>query len=211
MKAVIFDMDGVIVDSEKFWVQAEKEVFCSLGVQVTSDLSVLTQSMTTTEVTKFWYERFPWQKKSIEAVEQMVISRVIDLIEKEDCVIPDIKTTMEKLTNEGLKIGIATNSPYRVIPTVLKKANILNLVNVISSSEEEENGKPLPDVYIKALNKLELNANQCVAIEDSNAGIRAAKEAGLKVIAFNKNNIPMQEKADLEVQSFKEIDFNLFM
>jgi beta-phosphoglucomutase-like phosphatase (HAD superfamily) len=82
-KAVIFDMDGVIVDSENIWKKAEKEVFTSLGVDVTDAHSELTQSMTTLEVTKFWFGKFPWQNKSLDLVEQMVISRVIELIETE--------------------------------------------------------------------------------------------------------------------------------
>ena len=209
MKAVIFDMDGVIVDSEKLWSQAEREVFGSLGVQVTNDLSILTQNMTTTEVTKFWYERFPWVHKSQEEVEQMVIDRVIELIEKEDCVISGIKNFMEKITKEGFKIGVATNSPYSVIPAVLRKANISHLVDAISSAEFEENGKPQPDVYLNALKKLNLTADQCIAIEDSNSGIRAAKTAGLKVIAFSKYSSMIVEETYLEVQSFEDIDFKL--
>ena len=74
-KAVIFDMDGVIIDSEKFWKQAENEVFSSLGVVVTDELSDLTKSMTTSEVTRFWYDKFPWQNVELNEVERMVVLR----------------------------------------------------------------------------------------------------------------------------------------
>ena len=67
-EAVIFDMDGVIIDTEKIWKQAEKEVFSGLGVQVTIENSSVTESMTTSEVAHYWFAKFPWKGKSLEEV-----------------------------------------------------------------------------------------------------------------------------------------------
>ena len=96
-KAIIFDMDGVLVDSEGYWKQAEFEVFTSLGVEVTEEHANLTKSMTTFEVTQFWYDKFPWKNVDLEVVEQLVVSRVIALIEAEDCLIVGVKPFIEKL------------------------------------------------------------------------------------------------------------------
>jgi len=96
LKAVIFDMDGVIVDSEELWKQAEKEIFSALGVIVTDEYAGLTKSMTTSEVTKFWYDKFPWQDEGLDVVEQMVVSRVIELLGTEDCLINGVKEFIEK-------------------------------------------------------------------------------------------------------------------
>ena len=75
-KAVIFDMDGVLVESEAIWKQAEYEVFSSLGVSVTEENSSYTQSLTTKEVTAFWYQKFPWKETPLSEVEEMVVRRV---------------------------------------------------------------------------------------------------------------------------------------
>ena len=80
MQAVIFDMDGTLIDSEPMWKEAEKQVFSSIGVNVSEELSAKTASMTTREVTEFWHSYFPWTGKSLEQVENEVIDRVATLI-----------------------------------------------------------------------------------------------------------------------------------
>jgi len=116
LKAVIFDMDGVLIDSEKFWKQAESEVFSSLSVNVLDEFTALTKSMTTKEVTQFWYERFPWSDLTLQAVEEQVVQRVIELIKTENCEIKGIKRFIESLHTSGFKIGLSTNSPTIIIP-----------------------------------------------------------------------------------------------
>ena len=211
MNAVIFDMDGVIVDSEPFWQKAEKEVFTFLGVEMTDELCRITKRMTTNEVTRFWFERNPWENKGFEEVENMVIDRVIELIELENCIIPGVVDTIKELKSRGLKLGLATNSPYRIIPKVLNKMNLTNDFAIISSAEFEKNGKPEPDVYLSTLHKLKEKADNCIVIEDSNSGIIAAKKAGIKVIAYtNKDKNLITENTDYEIPSFENIDYSIF-
>jgi len=188
LKAVIFDMDGVIVDSEELWKQAEKEIFSALGVIVTDEYAGLTKSMTTSEVTKFWYDKFPWQDEGLDVVEQMVVSRVIELVGTEDCLINGVKEFIEKLKEKEYKIGLATNSPGRIISTVLEKLNLADLFDTVCSAEFETYGKPDPAIYLTTARKLHIEANNCIAIEDSYSGMLAAKNAGMKVIAFTNGN-----------------------
>ena len=205
-KAVIFDMDGVLVDSEKLWKQAEKEVFSSLGVNVTDEDSEVTKSMTTTEVSEFWFNKFPWQSKSLETVEQMVVSRVMELITTEDCKINGIKEFIEKLKNNNYKIGLATNSPHKIIPTVLEKLEVTGLFDVISSAEFEENGKPDPAIYINTAAKLNVATKNCLVIEDSHSGMLAAKKAGMTVIAFTNGNPEANfDIADFTINQFDDL------
>lgn len=208
-KAIIFDMDGVIIDSEKLWKQAEKEVFSSLGVNVSDADSEITKSMTTSEVTQFWFNKFPWKNKKMEDVEQRVISRVIELIHSEDCKINGVKEFIKKLKEKNFKIGLATNSPYEIIPTVLQKLDVLELFDTISSAEHEINGKPHPAIYLKTAAKLNIAAENCIAIEDSYSGMLAAKNAGMKVIAFTNGNIEINfDIADLKINHFEEFDID---
>jgi len=211
MKAVIFDMDGVIVDSEPLWKRAEKEIFSSLGVMLDEDSCHITKHMTTTEVTKFWYDRNPWKNKSLSEVELLVIDRVIALIERNECIIPDVAKVAKSLKRAGFKLGLATNSPFKIIPKVLEQANLLNTFDAISSSEFEKHGKPQPDVYLSTMKKLDIKASNCIAIEDSNSGIIAAKKAGIKVMAFRDNHKnKLKETVFAEIQAFKAIDFSIF-
>jgi|TARA_R110002096_G_scaffold14261_1_gene49742 sugar-phosphatase len=203
-KAFIFDMDGVLVDSEGYWKQAEYEVFTSLGVEVTDEQADLTKSMTTLEVTQFWYERFPWGNVALEVVEQLVVSRVIALIESEDCLIDGVKSFIEKLKEKKYKIGLATNSPQRIIPVVLKKLDALHLFDVALSADSEIKGKPDPAIYFSAAEKLGANPEECIVIEDSYSGMLAAKNAGMKVIAFtNGSKTKDFQIADFHIDSFE--------
>ena len=207
-KAVIFDMDGVIVDSEGIWKQAEAEVFTALGVDVTDEYSEITKSMTTSEVTKFWFDKFSWKNKSLDTVEQMVVSRVIALIDTKDCQINGVKEFLETLKAKNYKIGLATNSPNRIIPAVLKKLDILHLFDTVSSAEFEDNGKPDPAIYLTTAAKLKVAANECIAIEDSYSGMLAAKNAGMTVVAFTNGDTEIDfEIADYKIDTFK--DFNI--
>jgi len=208
-KAIIFDMDGVIVDSEHLWSKAENEIFSSLGVKLDEDSCQLTQSMTTREVAKFWYTKYPWKDIGLKQVEQRVISRVITLIEDENCEITGIRETIKKLKSNGFKIGLATNSPYQ-IPIVLDKLGIANYFDAIISSEFVKNGKPEPDIYIKALQELEELPEHCIVIEDSNTGIASAKKAGITTIGFtNSKKNKYLENADYIIHEYAELDLIL--
>lgn len=210
-KAVIFDMDGVIIDSEPFWKQAEFDVFSSLGVIVSEEFTPITQAMTTAEVADFWFEKYPWENVSLKEVEERVISRVIGLIETNSCAILGIKGFIERLKAQGLKIGVATNSPYRIIPSALQKVGVYELIDVISSAEFEEKGKPDPAVYLSTAQKLAVAPSECIVVEDSHSGMIAAKSAGMTVVAFTKGQLHKSfELADFTISHFDDsIDFLL--
>ncbi len=209
-KAVIFDMDGVIVDTEKYWKQAEYEVFTSLGVKVTDNYSEMTKSMTTSEVTKFWYAKYPWKNADLSVVEQMVISRVIEFIETESCQIKGVKPFIERLKTKKYKVGLATNSPKRIIPVVLKKLDILHLFDSILSAESEKRGKPDPAIYYESARRLDSKPEDCIVIEDSYTGMLAAKNAGMTVVAFTNGNRKNDfEIADYKIDSFENDDIEL--
>lgn len=203
-KAVIFDMDGVLVDSEKFWKQAEYEIFSELGVMITEEWSLLTQSMTTKQVTEFWYEKFPWKNKNLVDVEQLVIHRVINLIQNTDCCILGIEAFIESLKKQELKIGLATNSPELIIPVVLAKTNTALLFDVLSSADFEIEGKPNPAIYLTTAKKLKVSPYECLVIEDSVSGIEAAKRAGMAVVGFamKDNEQQLSEIADFVITDF---------
>lgn len=211
MKAVIFDMDGVIIDSEPFWQRAEFEIFSSLGVALEEEFTNLTKTMTTVEVTKFWYEKFPWQNKTLDEVEEMVITRVMELIEQVGGEIKGIESFIKKLKSNGFKIGLATNSPYKIIPVVLEKVGIAQYFDIIFSAEFVELGKPDPAIYLMTSKKLGINPENCIVIEDSYSGMLAAKKAGMKVVAFTNGNQDVNlSLADYKMDCFLEHQLTIF-
>ncbi|MCH7410098.1 HAD-IA family hydrolase [Belliella sp. DSM 111904] len=191
IKAVIFDMDGVLIDSENFWSIAEHEIFTSLGVQINSNETKITKSMTTSEVSRFWYDKFPWKGKSLAEVEEMVISRVIDQITNQDCQIPGIDVFIKLLKSNNFKIALATNSPKKIIDPVINKLAVSECFDITLSADQVVSGKPDPAIYLKAAHLLQIHPTECLVVEDSTSGIQAAKNAGMVVAGFtnlNKNS-----------------------
>ncbi len=211
IKAIIFDMDGVIIDSEKIWKRAEREVFSSVGVKLSDDLCKITESMTTVEVTKFWFDKHPWENVTLKQIENKVINRVAHLIKEEGKAISGIEKFLKRLKSKGYKIGLATNSPAILIPAVLKKLKLDKYFDVTSSAEYELEGKPNPSVYLTVAGKLNSKPEDCFAIEDSFSGILAAKKAGMKTIIFlndNPENVE-HEIADYIINNYDEFDISL--
>jgi len=204
LQAVIFDMDGVLINSEKFWTQAELDVFSSYGVQVTDELAAQTKYMTTHEVTEFWYERFPWENFDASDLENKVVTRVIEMIKDQDCTMSGIQEFIKNLKNKEYKIGLATNAPLRVAHVVLEKLQVRDLFDTVHSSEFEIQGKPHPAVYLTSAKNLGVSPEHCIAIEDSHSGLKAAKEAGMQTIIFTNND----ESIHSDLADFKILDFN---
>ncbi|MFS4428696.1 hexitol phosphatase HxpB [Chryseobacterium sp. S90] len=203
LKAVIFDMDGVLIDSEKFWTQAELDVFSSYGVQVTEELAAQTKYMTTQEVTEFWYERFPWENRDASDLENKVVSKVIDLIQTQDCTMSGVQEFIRHLKNKEYKIGLATNAPLSVAHVVLEKLQVRDLFDTVHSSEFETHGKPHPAVYLTSAKNLGVSPEYCIAIEDSHSGLKAAKAAGMQTIVFTNDD----ESIDSDLADFKILNF----
>ncbi|OCA76437.1 HAD family hydrolase [Chryseobacterium artocarpi] len=210
VKAVIFDMDGVLVDSEGFWAKAELDVFSSYGAQVTDDLATQTKYMTTKEVTEFWHGRFPWENLDVPTVEQEVVSKVIELIQSEDCTMSGIQEFIKDLKSKEYKIGLATNAPLRVADAVLEKLQIRSLFDSVHSSEFEEQGKPHPAVYLTSARQLGISPEHCIAVEDSHSGLKAAKAAGMKTVVFTNNDESIHfDLADYKILSFESVQLSI--
>lgn len=187
LEAVIFDMDGLLIDSEPFWKEAEHQVFTNKGVQVSPELSLLTAQMTTRQVSEFWFEKFPWSGASVDEVENEVIEKVIELVVQQGRPRVGVLETLRILKTNQVKIGLATNSPAKVMHSILTKLRISQEFDVVSSSDEVTRGKPCPEVYQLSLSKLGVSAQHTIAFEDSIAGLTAAVAAGIKTIAIPEN------------------------
>ena len=179
---VIFDMDGVLIDSEHLWRQAEKEVFTSLGATWSEEIANETAGKTTTAVTELWYNLFPWEGTTIAEAEQAVIDRVSFLIHTEGVSKEYVHETLTYLKAQGYKIGLATNSPRTLLDTVVETLGIRSYFDTLVAVEDVLEGKPAPDIYLMAAKNLNSTPSACLVIEDSFTGATAGKKAGMTIV-----------------------------
>jgi sugar-phosphatase len=183
MKAAIFDMDGLLIDSEPLWQEAEITVFRSVGVTLTRELCRETVGVRIDGVVRHWYEKSPWQGESLEVIEAEILEVVSRLVVERGTLMPGARETIDMLSAAKYELAVASSSPMRLIRTALEKLGIIDCFSVLHSADAEDEGKPNPAVYLSAMSRLGVEPNNCIAFEDSAIGVRAAKSAGARVIA----------------------------
>jgi sugar-phosphatase len=183
IEAVVFDMDGVLVDSEPIWRRVELEVFGRLGVELREEDLLKTMGVRIADVVRMWHERHPWDEPPVEDVADEIVERVADTIEREASLAGGALEAIDRLRAHGLPLALASSSPMRLIEAVLRMGRLEDRFDVVLTAEDEEHGKPAPDVYLSAARALGVAPERCLAIEDSINGVRAAKAAGMVVIA----------------------------
>ncbi len=183
MKAIIFDMDGVLIDSEPLWKIAEIKGFGKVGLDLTSTDCEETVGLRIDEVVKMWHNKVKWTSKSCESVTQDIVEILIEEIIANGQALEGVYTTLEMCKRAGLKVGLATSSYQSIIDAVLMKLDIASYFDAVHSAEYEILGKPHPSVYLTNANQLGVSPLDCLVIEDSLNGVVSAKAARMKVIA----------------------------
>lgn len=181
--AVVFDLDGLLIDSESLWPRAEIEVFARVGVTLTFDDCRETMGMRMDEVAAYWRERKPWDGLSTHEVAEQTVDRVIELIVAEGRAMPAAVSTVERFAASGTPLAVASSSWERLIFAALDVLGLRDAFRVICSAEHEALGKPDPAVYLKACAGLGVDPARALAFEDSVSGTSAAKNAGMRCIA----------------------------
>jgi mannitol-1-/sugar-/sorbitol-6-/2-deoxyglucose-6-phosphatase len=181
--AMIFDMDGLLVDSEPLWRIAEIEMLSAVGVPITHDDAVQTTGLRTDEVVELWYARYPWPDPPKKAIEARIITRLIALVRERGRLMPGVRETLQAVSDAGYPLAIASSSSSEIIAAVLDTLDIAPYFQVAQSAEHEAYGKPHPGVYIEAARRLGVEPWRCLAFEDSPNGVIAAKAARMHCIA----------------------------
>jgi len=209
IKAVIFDMDGVILDSEPLWKEAEIKIFNSLGVPLTEEMCETTTGMRLVDVVKLWNEKYPWDtgKDPLEKVGETIVTSLITLIKQKSVINPGIEELLKMFASKNLPMAIASSSDRKIIDAVMNKFGIADYFKVIHSAEYEEFGKPHPVIYISTAKMLGVEPQDCLAIEDSFNGVVSAVAARMKTAAYpEKTNFynPKFAIADIRFRSLKD-------
>lgn len=181
VKAVIFDMDGVIIDSEPFWQQAQITALAAYQVQATvAQCETLTKGKRLDEIARVWCQYFNLPTRPGQ-LEQAILHHVTTLIAANGKPLPGVEATLRALQQRNCRIALATSSSHQVIDAVFDKLQLSHYFEVVSSADNEPRGKPDPAVYLSTARKLSLPAAECLVVEDSLNGFRAAKAAGMAV------------------------------
>ncbi len=208
-EAVIFDMDGVLIDSEPLWKIAMEKTFKEVGSHLRKADFQKTVGLRLDEVIQYWYEHKAWENVSPKEVEQRIISQMIDLIQDNGEPLTGVLETLAYLKKRGLKIGLATSSYLVLIQTVLKTLNIANEFDFTHSAEDEENGKPHPAVYLTVAKKLGVIPRKCIVIEDSLNGIISGKAARMTVICIPEKTHLVEPKLIIADYQFEDMNVML--
>lgn len=193
IKAVVFDMDGVLIDSEPLWRKAELAVFHDLGIPITEADCIRLMGLRTDEVVKQILADFD-SSLDADPIVQRVLDEICRLIREEGEAVAGFQSLARELYERKVPLAVATSSPMKVVHEVLKKTELASVFKAVISAERFPYGKPHPMVYLEACDALGFHPTECLAIEDSVNGVLAAKAARMKVIAVpEKENMGRKE------------------
>ena len=206
--AVIFDMDGVLIDSEPLWKIAMENVFSELGSTLQKSDFQKTVGLRIDEVIHFWNLHESWEIEDESIVQEKIILKMEELIAANAQPLPGVIETLTFLRSKGLKIGLATSSSSRLIRIVLKELAISDFFDFTHSAETENYGKPHPAVYLTVAQKLEVHPTKCLVIEDSFNGVISGLAAKMKVVCIpEKTHFPNPRLAfsDYQFETMSEM------
>ena len=209
-KAAIFDMDGLLIDSEPYWKIAEKKVFSELGLDLSDETLRQVMGFRLSEVVQHWYQFKPWQNPDFKKTENDILDCVKQLIIDHAEALEGVYEVLEKLSKENYKMALASSSSMSLIEVVVDKLHIRKYFDVLWSAEFEPFGKPHPGIFITTAQKLKVDPKDCIVFEDSINGVIAAKAARMKCIAIPEEatfNNPQFAIADLKLKSLLEFKF----
>ena len=189
--AVVFDLDGVLLDSEQAWDDARRELATDHGIAWPDSATRAMMGMSSNEWPVYVRDEVG-VPLSADDINARVVAHVLERYERELPLLPGAVEAVERL-GATYPLGLASSSNREVIDTVLEAMGVTDRFNATVSSEEVARGKPSPDVYAEAMRRL--NATNGAAIEDSGNGIRSAHAAGLRVLAIPNPHVPPEDDA----------------
>ena len=210
LKAFIFDMDGVIVNSEPIHYRLIKKTYGKFGIGFDHEEHKKVTGMSYLQI----WQRFIDMHKIPSTKEELNEVHTVDLLDEiknspEVEISKGVPEFIEDLCKNGIKLAVASSANRQIIEAVLERFNLRDKFQAVVSGEELPKSKPDPAVFIKALEELKVNSHEALIVEDSTNGIKAAKGAGVKCLAFlnNGENPQNVELADIRFNCFTELNY----
>ena len=211
MKAVIFDMDGVIIDSGPIHFEVDMQTMREFGVNISKDELNKYVGTTNEYMLNDLINKYKIQKSIKEILEYKMELTIRRIKETKINAISGIPELLISLKHNNIKTAIGSSSPKELIITVIEKFQLGKYFDCIVSGDEVKEGKPKPDIYLEVSKRIGVNPEECIVIEDSRNGVLAAKNAGMKCFGFRNVNSGNQDlsKADIIVDSIRNIDIEI--
>jgi mannitol-1-/sugar-/sorbitol-6-/2-deoxyglucose-6-phosphatase len=209
LTTVIFDMDGLLIDSEPLWDEAATEIFMRYGIKLTPQQYATTTGLRTKEFISWWFDYFKIPLRDAELIEKEITEKVIELVLKKGKPMPGLPHIFNFFIERNFKIGLASSSPLKLIDVAIDLLQIRNHLHAISSAASLQYGKPHPEVYLNCVKELNSAPTACICFEDSFNGIIAAKAARMKCVVVPAPGSAKELKwnaADLKISSLQNFN-----
>ena len=202
----IFDMDGVIIDSEPFWRQAQIKILATYNVAITAaDCIQHSMGKRIDDIAATWCRLYSLNLDPKE-LEQDIISGVVSLITEKGKAKEGLYELLDFLTKNNYNIALATSSSMPIITAVFNRLSIASYFHIVCSADSEEYGKPHPAIYLKAAERCKVSTLKCVVLEDSVTGMISAKAASMETIVIPEDKTdPQFSLANIILSSMLEI------
>jgi HAD superfamily hydrolase (TIGR01509 family) len=207
--AVVFDLDGLLLDTEQVWDEVREQLVRERGGRWHDRAQADMMGMSSREWSRYLHDELGLEEQP-EELNRLVVERMKERYRE---ALPLVDGAVEAVRRIGARwpLGLASSSNRPLIDLALEEMDVADLFRATVSSEEVERGKPAPDVYLEAARRLGVPPERVVAIEDSEAGIRSAKAAGMRVVAIPNRHFPPGDDvlalADVRLESLGELSF----
>ena len=213
--AVIFDIDGLLINSEPLWNQAAAEIFRQYGIILTEEQYALTTGLRSKEFVTHWLIQHKIPSTEFDRVEEKIVNLALSLIDKDATLMPGVEHIFQFFLKRDFKIGLATSSPVELIEWVKDKLGIRSFIHASSSAQNLPYAKPHPQVYLDCAAAMHVSPLACICFEDSVYGMTAAKAARMTCVVVpsaEHSKLPHWGLADLKLsslQNFGDLHFNM--
>lgn len=212
INTVIFDMDGLLIDSEPLWFEAALEVMKDYGMFMDAETYASTVGLRTKEFLEHWFSIYGVAAVDLQEAEDAITSRVIEKIRSRGVAMPGVAGVVSLFKSRGLRMGLATSSPSALIDVVMHHIGLEGVFEATSSAEHLPYGKPHPQVYLDCAGLMGSRPVDCLCLEDSFNGMLAAKSARMQCVVVPASDVlhlPQWGAADACIPSLLDFDEQL--
>jgi sugar-phosphatase len=212
INTVLFDMDGLLLDTEPIWGESMLRIAKKHNIPITTARFKETTGLRIYEVTDHWALHYPWQGSTARQVADEILDDIIANARLHGNILNGVEQTLQLLKENNFKIGLASSSPAHMIDALVDHFQIKHYFREITSADAVDLGKPHPAVFIHCAQLLGAKPNECVVLEDSVNGVIAGKAARMKVIAVPDElhfNDPRFSIADAKLSTLEHFDLDI--